>query len=237
MHRLPFQEVWCVDFEFSAPDGERPAVRCMAAREYYTGRTMHLWLDGEPAPPRPPFAIDRDALFVAYFASAEMSCFLALGWPTPVRILDLYAEFKRMICGRDGEPAKPSLVYALDWFGLESLDAEEKWEMRQLAIRGGLYTDAERRSLLDYCGADVNALTRLLPAMLPRLDLPRALLRGQFMVAVARIEHNGIPVDGPTLSLLNEHWESLQLEMIAHVDADFGVFEGTCFRAERFALG
>ena len=235
MHRLPFREVWCCDFEFSAPDGDRPAVRCMAAREYHTGRTIRLWLDGEPAPPRPPFAIDAEALFVAFFASAEMGCFLALGWPTPVRILDLYAEFKWMICGRDGEPAKPSLVYALDKFGLESLDAEEKAAMRELAIRGGPYADAERRALLDYCEADVNALVRLLPRMLPRLDLPRALLRGRFMLAVACVEHNGIPVDAATLTLLNEHWESLQLEMIAHVDAAFGVFEGTHFRGERFA--
>ena len=81
----------------------------------------------------------------------------------------------------------------------------------------------------------MNALVRLLPRMLPRIDLARALLRGRFMQAVARIECNGIPVDEPTLALLNEHWESLQREMIEHVDAHFGVYEGTHFRAERFA--
>ena len=137
MHRLPFREAWCCDFEYSAPDGERPAVRCLVAVEYHTGRAVRLWLDGEPVPARPPFALDAGALFVACFASAEMGCFLALGWPMPVRLLDLYAEFKRHVCGRDGEPGKPSLVYALDWFGLDSLDATEKDEMRQLAIRGG----------------------------------------------------------------------------------------------------
>src|SRR5262249_6430863 len=94
---------------------------------------------------------------------------------------------------------------------------------------------AERRALLDYCEADMNALVRLLPRLLPRLDLPRALLRGRFMQAVARIEHNGIPVDGPTLALLDQHWESLQLEMIRVVDADFGVHDGRHFRSERFA--
>jgi hypothetical protein len=235
MRPLPFREVWCCDFEFSAPDGERPAVRCLVATEYHTGRTVRLWLDGEPIPHHPPFATDGNSLFVAYFASAEMGCFLSLGWPLPVRLLDLYAEFKRHICGRDGAPGKPSLAYALDWFGLDSLDTAEKDQMRVLATRRGVsYTDAERRELLDYCESDVKALTRLLPRLLPHIDLPRALIRGQFMQAVARVEHNGIPVDGQTLALLDEHWESLQLEMVRAVDADFGVYEGTHFRTERF---
>jgi hypothetical protein len=207
----------------------------MVAQEYHTRRTICLWLDGEPIPPRPPFAIDGDALFVAFFASAEMGCFLALGWPMPVRLLDLYVEFKRHVCGRDGEPGKPSLVYALDWFGLDSLDVNEKEEMRRLAIRGGSYTDAERQALLTYCEADVNALVRLLSRMLSHIDLHRALLRGEFMRTVARIEHNGIPVDAATLVLFAEHWESLQLDMIRVVDADFGVYDGVHFRVERFA--
>jgi hypothetical protein len=235
MRPLPFREVWCCDFEFGASDGERPAVRCLVAREYHTRRTVRLWLAVEPAPPRPPFSIGPDALFVAFFASAEMSCFLALGWPMPAHLLDLYCEFKWLTCGRAGEPDKPSLVYALDWFGLGSLDVNEKEEMRRLALRGGPYTDAERQDLLDYCAADAEALARLLPRMLPCLDLPRAILRGHFMKAVARIEHNGIPIDRPALALLDEHWESLQLEMIRVVDAEFGVYEGTHFRAERFA--
>jgi hypothetical protein len=227
--------VWCCDFEFSAPDGERPAVRCLVAREYHTGRLVRLWLDGEAAPPGPPFTIDRDALFVAYFASAEMGCFLLLDWPIPAWLLDLYVEFKWLTCGRDGEPGKPSLIHALDWFGLDSLDVNEKEDMRQLAIRGGPYTQVERQALLDYCASDVDALVRLLPRLLPHIDLPRALLRGQFMKAVARMEHIGIPVDTQTLALLNEYWEPLQREMIGVVDADFGVFEGTHFRAARFA--
>ncbi len=46
--------------------------------------------------------------------------------------------------------------------------------MRDLAIRGGPFADAERAALLDYCQTDADALARLLPLMLPRLDLPRA---------------------------------------------------------------
>jgi hypothetical protein len=77
--------------------------------------------------------------------------------------------------------------------------------MRELAIRGGPYSGAERRALLDYCAADVNATVRLLSRMLPHLDLPRAVLRGGFARPVAHMERNGIPIDRPTLTLLDEH--------------------------------
>ena len=31
--------------------------------------------------------------------------------------------------------------------------------------------------------------------MLPRIDLPRALLRGRYMAAAAAMEWNGVPID------------------------------------------
>jgi hypothetical protein len=207
----------------------------MVATEYHTRRTMRLWFDDEAPPPGPPFCLDGDALFIAFFASAEMTCFLALGWQLPAHVIDLYVEFKRHVCGRDGEPNKPSLVYALDWFGVDSFDVNEKDEMRRLALRGGPYSRDERNALVNYCEADVMALTRLLDVMTPHLDLRRAVLRGEFVKATAHVEHNGIPVDARLLALLNEHWESLQLDMIRVVDAGFGVYDDVHFRAERFA--
>jgi hypothetical protein len=82
---------------------------------------------------------------------------------------------------------------ALTYHGLDALTATEKKDMRQLAIGGGPYTRDECAALLDYCQSDVDSLARLLPAMLPRLDLPRALLRGRYMAAAARMEWNGVP--------------------------------------------
>src|SRR5262245_15064814 len=204
---LTFREIWACDFEYSAPEGERPAVRCLVATEYRSGRTIRLWLDGEPVPPRPPFDVGPASLFVAYFATAELTCFLALGWPLPVHVLDLCVEMKWDTCGRCDVPVKPSLMDALDHYGLDSLDATKKKEMRELATRRGqVYSAEEQRALLAYCEKDVDALIRLLPRMAPRLDLPRAVLRGQFIKAAAQIEHNGIPVDAATLALLDEHW-------------------------------
>src|SRR5262249_28649216 len=75
----------------------------------------------------------------------------------------------------------------------------------------------------------------LLPAMLPRIDLPRALLRGRYMAAAAAMEWNGVPIDMPTLALLRKNWDHIQDELIAAVDGNYGVFEGRSFRAARWA--
>ena len=74
-----FESVWLVDFEFHQPDGDRPTPICMVAREYRSGRMLHLWMDELAALASPPFAVDAGALFVAYYTSAELGCFLALG--------------------------------------------------------------------------------------------------------------------------------------------------------------
>ena len=78
--------------------------------------------------------------------------------------------------------------------------------------------DAERAAILDYCESDVAALARLLPAMLPNIDLPRALLRGRYMAAAARMERNGVPIDTDTLELLRQHWSDIQDQLIADID-------------------
>jgi hypothetical protein len=101
-----------------------------------------------------------------------------------------------------------------------------------LAARGGPWSRAERTALLDYCETDVDALGRLLTAMLPELDPPRAILRGRYMAAVARMEAVGIPVDVETLDRLRGSWEAIQERLVQELGR--GVYEGHSFRAERF---
>ena len=77
-----YREIWLVDFEFSAPPGERPDPVCLVAREFRSGRTLRLWQDDLRGRREPPYPIGPDCLFVAYFASAELGCHLALGMAT-----------------------------------------------------------------------------------------------------------------------------------------------------------
>src|SRR5262249_19537243 len=232
--RSSFRELWCVDFEFGADPDERPWPVCMVARELKTGRELRLWRDDLLALDRAPFDTGLDSVLVAYAASAELSCFLALGWPLPANILDLYAEHRVETNG--GPPLLGnSLLNALALRGLGHIDAGEKEAMRRLVMERKHWSDAERRAILEYCGSDVHRLVALLPAMAPSVDLPRALLRGRYMSAVARMEWAGVPIDAALHRRLIENWESLKCDLIASVDAEFGVYEGATFKADRFA--
>src|SRR5437773_190880 len=77
-------------------------------------------------------------------------------------------------------PSGSGLLGALTHYGLSSIEAEEKEEMRELILSGGPWSDADRQAILDYCESDVVALAQLLPAMEASIDLPRALLRGRY---------------------------------------------------------
>ena len=190
---LPFQQVFVVDFEFRAEPGERPNIHCLVAREVRSGRLIRLWKD--EFGPKPPYPVDDDTLIVAYFASADLGCHKALGWPMPKRVLDPFTEFRLRTNGLT-TPAGNGLIGALTYYGLDHMNVAEKQDMRNLAIRGGPFSDQEKVDLLDYCQEDVDATTALLKAMLPSIDVRRAIgVRGRSMGATAAIEHNGVPID------------------------------------------
>ncbi len=217
-----FREIWCTDFEFRAPEGHRPEPLCLAAREVRSGRAVTVWLTDHP-PTSPPFDIGPNALFVAFYASAELSCFLALGWAMPVRILDLFAEFSCHTNGRSQQYGR-SLLGVLTHFGLDAIEGSEKEDMRALAMRGGPHTEAEQSALLQYCLSDAEALARLLPHMVPDLDLPRALLRGRYFAAVARMEWNGVPIDSEMLAIFRSYWDRIKAQLVREVDQEYRVF-------------
>lgn len=81
----------------------------------------------------------------------------------------------------------------------------------------------------------MDALALLLPAMLPKIDLPRALFRGRYMTAVARMEWAGVPIDTEMLALLRSQWESIQARLIEKIDARYHVYEGRTFKQDRWA--
>src|SRR5262245_59711354 len=227
-----FREIALADCEFAVTPGNRPVPVCLVAHELRSGRRFRVWRD--QFGPAPPYATGRDVLFVAYYASAEVGCYRVLGWPMPERILDLFCEFRTRTNGLE-TPAGNGLLGALAYFGLDSMGASEKTEMRDLVLRGGPWSEIERNAILNYCEEDVEALERLLPAMLPGIDLPRALLRGRYMAAAAAMEHAGTPIDVPILELFRQRWTGIQDQLIAQIDAEYGVFDGRTFKADRFA--
>ena len=205
----------------------------MVARELFSRQLIRTWISGELSTPC-PIPLGKDILYVAYYATAELKCHLALGWPLPMNVLDLFVEFR---CRTNGLtlPAKAGLLGALVYFGLSGIAYTEKEAMRELAIRGGPFSDKERDELTNYCQGDVDALIPLLPHLTHKLNLGQALLRGRYMKAVAQMENNGIPIDVDTLNRLQNNWDSIKESLIQRVDANYGVYEGTTFKTERFA--
>ena len=176
---------WSVDFEYSTDDNFRPVPICMVAREIFSGELRRVWLWDDPPSSCP---IDfTGSLYVAYAANAEMSCHLKLGWDMPDCVVDLYAEYCAEKAGL--LPQRKGLLYALSSYGISGIAAGEKEDMRDLCIRGGPYTEKERKEILTYCQSDVDATAELFLKMWPRVSqhfLP-ALWRGEYGKAVAKI--------------------------------------------------
>jgi DNA polymerase I len=227
-----FTEVWVIDFEFQALPGERPDPVCLVGHELRSGRWVRVWRDALHRIPC-PYATDARTLVIGFYVSAEFTCTRVLGWPSPTRVLDLYVEFRNLVNGR--YTGSSGLLGAAAAFGLGAMTATAKDQARELIMRGGPWSPAEQDEILSYCQADVQLTTDLARAMLPRIDLPRALLRGRFMDAIAGMEHRGVPVDAPMWRQLCTAWPTLKGQLIDDIDQRYGVFEAGVFRRERFA--
>ena len=228
--------IYLVDFEFhpaGGREGNPPVPVCMVVRQWPSGDTSRYGQAELRAMPTAPFPTGKDALFVAYFASAEMDCFAALGWEYPANLLDLFAEFRWLTNGLR-PPHGNGLLGALLYFKLPSLGGEAKDAMRDLVLTGGPWSGAEQLAILDYCESDVVSLAHLLNKMQSQIDLPRALLRGRYMQSVSKMQTNGIPIDVEILTLLAANWNAIQDDLIIEVDRDYGVYTGRSFKVEHW---
>jgi len=231
---IPFRRTWCVDFEFRQPPGEQPWPVCMVARELVTGEVIRMWRGELVASHGAPFDIGDGSVMAAYGAQADLGCFLALGWPLPANVIDVFAEHRVMTNGLI-LPCGNGLLGALACRGLAHIDAGEKETMRRLVVENDHWTEQQQRDLTKYCESDVDGLIALMLAMAPVIDWPRALLRGRFSGAVARQQHVGVPIDAPLHERLVANWGPLKQHLVREVDAEFGVYDGTTFKVARFA--
>jgi DNA polymerase-1 len=235
MSRLDaYAELWAFDFEFRGGEaGEHYDVVCLVARELRTGHTLRLWRDELGA--RPPYRTDDKALLICFLANAECGCHLNLNWPLPVRLLDLSPEFRNSVNGR-AVPHGHGLIGALERYGLATVGQKLKDAWRETILQGPPWSEAERTGILDYCQSDVDGLGALLGHLLPAIDVPRALLRGEFVKASALMEYRGIPIDMGIFSQLRDPvvWDRVREDLIPEVDRAYGVYEGRVFRADLF---
>ena len=231
---MNWRSVWSLDFEYATEGLEEPRPLCLVAHDLVGGQRIRKWIDAK-RPGKCPYPVGPDDLILTYNASAEVGCHQALGWEIPERIVDLFVEFKRHVCGKSVPDGKGQLG-ALAYFQLPAgIAKEEKKTWQMLAAAGGPFTKEQREGLLDYCEGDVEALTRLWRRMEKEIDLPRALIRGQFVACTCQINRNGIPVDKAKWSELVEKMPSIKPALIEEVDRQYGVYENGKFSEAKFA--
>jgi hypothetical protein len=228
-------EVVLMDFEFRGKEGERRIPVCLVWRGLRSGIVERLWLDEVKGRIDPPFPCGPNVAICAYYASAELGCFLALDWPFPRFVIDLYPEFRVRTNGLH-LPHKRGLYGAMRYFGHTDTSEETKEFMRERILKGPPYTPEEPNQIMDYCEVDVNCLAILLPELICEDDnLIPVLWRGEYMKIMAQGEFDGIPIDGAMYRSMKQHWRPLRAKIIGEVAKDYPVFENGCFRSKLFA--
>jgi hypothetical protein len=201
--------------------------------ELYSQQIWELFFD---EPHQCPVEWSEDDLFVAYSSPAELGCFLALGWPLPANIFDLYYQHLREMNGaaKTGRIADAvlfassvSLVSALRLIGREDLIVDHKQEERNYVIENGVVPLADvkmevhKRRIFSYCKTDVIALAALLEPFARNLtNFDQALVNGEFGIFVSRCIHNGMPIDAPLWTRIDKHRHALLKHLITQMEAE-----------------
>jgi hypothetical protein len=94
---LPFREAVTGDFEFRIAPGDLPKIACAVFRELRSGRELRFWRDELLCMRKLPF--DERDVFVGFYTSAEIGCFLQLGLEPPCHVVDLFAEHRCLTNG------------------------------------------------------------------------------------------------------------------------------------------
>jgi DNA polymerase I len=235
--RENFRWVIVADFEYEVTPGELPRPLCMVAyvlnENLQHVRTIRLWR-GEFGS-TPPFDIGPDALFCAYSAWAELTCFMALKWKFPEHIFDLHTAYLAasnilLPYNPDEERKRPRkrLSDACRHYGIEGWEHIDK-ETIAKDIGEGHWQQYGREAVFAYCEEDTKKTAELLRkqlgghAGLPPADVPRTLHWSNYSAkTVAQIQARGMPIDMPLWNLVQENKAAVIGELLRQFDPSYG---------------
>ena len=181
-----------------------PNVLCMVAfvlnENLQHVRTIKMWRGDFGR--EPPFDTGPDALFVAYSAWAEMTCFMELGWEFPEHIFDLHTAYlaaSNVLLPHNPDEVRKrqekGLAAACRAYDIEGWENIDKKAIAK-AIGEGRWREYGRDGCFNYCEEDTKKETELL----------RKQLRGWSQFQPASVEH-----------IL--HWSNYSAKAIAQVQA------------------
>jgi hypothetical protein len=228
-----WRRAWVVDTEYKPVDARVQIPHCLCALDLISRERLDLWL--KPGMPC-PFAMAADELFILWAADADILTFIAMGWPVPLNVIDPRIGWKRIDNG--GDQFKPggkekkgySLLDAAREFHVPAIPEGVKKYWRDIAIRGGPFTEEERTGLIRYCRSDVDCTVRVLLKLwdLAEFTDPRtfkqALIFGRFLAAAARCYVTAIPLNMPALKRLIRHAGAARLGLIKAKSNVFPVY-------------
>jgi DNA polymerase family A len=233
-----FSTIVVCDFEYEVAPGDLPNVLCMVAdvldENLQHVRTIRLWR-GEFGT-APPFDIGPDALFVAYSAWAEMTCFKVLGWQFPVHIFDQHTAY--LAASNILAPHSPDeirkkprkrLPDACRAYGIEGWERIDKDTIAKAIGDGAWREHYNPEEVLDYCAKDVRMEVRLLRAQLcgrPGLapaTVPHVLHWSNYSAkCIALIQARGMPIDMHLWNLVQENNAAVIAELLRKFDPSHG---------------
>jgi DNA polymerase-1 len=234
-----------IDSEFDAKKGrgERPGFPvCICAIEVFADGSEIEHRLATPYPARPPWDRGDTYLTIGFALGAEAGSMMHAGWPLPSPAIDLYAEYMmlhntEMCSGDEGKRPGPSLIQACRRYGVASMDAAIKDEMRTLAYTKTNYTPEEIAVLQDYCLNDDCRMTlRLFRAMRPYIDFLRAPIRGAFMMQLERKRWRGLPIDVPLYRRAERHAPAIAAKMRSEMNRKLGAEIYFCGVFKRIAM-
>jgi hypothetical protein len=239
-----FTTINVVDFEYEVTGGEYdlvagdlPKVLCMVAyvldENLQHVRTVRMWRSEFGT--TPPLDIGPDALFVAYSAWAELTCFLTLGWKFPEHVFDLHTTYLAasnvLLPYNPDEVRKRQRKRLSDASRAYGIDGWERIDKETMSkdIGEGRWRIYGREAVLEYCEEDVRASTELLRKQLrgrgglQPADVERVLHWSNYSAkAIARIQARGMPIDVPLWNLVQENKAAIVGELLQQFDPSYG---------------
>lgn len=168
----------------------------------------------------PPWDTSPDNVLVAFSGHGDLQCLDRLGWPRPVRFVDLMIELRNFHNGTHGVPLRQGLYGYLDRWGIGHPPESYKSDIRDLIISGQSHT--RPAEVLEYCRSDVELTASLVALVASRIDWRRAIgHRGPFMNAISIAESRGLPVDVELVTRLHRHWPEIQTGARSWVNETF----------------
>jgi DNA polymerase I-like protein with 3'-5' exonuclease and polymerase domains len=235
-----FDRVYPYDWEWLPVPGEHALhPLSVVVHELVSNRSWRYYGEAlEALRGKCPFDVGHRALWVSTHGAGDLQCFLTLGWPLPVHVIDTFTEFRHETNGKFEDRARSAKAGQLDmarFYRVPAMSQKTKEAGRQHGKERPT-TAHEWQQLLAYNAGDVRDLTNLFQAMLSQgaIHPARALLAGRYLKAVARIERRGVPIDIHTYDQIVAHHQEIVRRIIREIDKDYGIYDDETFKLERF---